>query len=425
MAAKKESNRTTQMATGISSAFGSHLKHRHYERQIPPISGPVSHKTELSTWGAARAKKRYRFFTVMVDFAAPGSAVPGPAPQMSAHQGEVVQLIESPSQSNAEWAYVKSLSRISEGYVPHNILQADFSITPSPSRVNDDSPLSPVSCSPASRAHSKFSGSLMAEYTPPNSPTITISSRGFKERSLSVNSSYLTRSQKYSRFQSLKNVAKLYVQSINYDADGRIQYKIHVITTDGSSMEIYKHYQDFYQLQLALLSEVENISTNKSNQQILSALMPRLPGLPAPVPVTNDHHISQSMQGRIEIFNVYLSNLLNQFGESTHEALGSILLNWLINNEVSPRYTQSSRGALKILFKGDYYNLRYQYGQLDTLCKLLDLIGRRIKELPQKENVTLTAKIDGWYILEIADEHTYQGLLSKMHEYKKLVIEIC
>ncbi|CCD26958.1 uncharacterized protein NDAI_0J00660 [Naumovozyma dairenensis CBS 421] len=297
----------------------------------------------------------------------------------------------------------------------------------------------------------------ISNFTPPTSPS-TIGSSVFSAASLQRGASSSSIDTNMTQYEKMRHIdpkirrrnqiiESCEIISIKYEEskDKRIKYEIKYTDLHGKEKTIEKYYQDFYQLHLKLLS----VCSQDGGADELN----KFHNLPLPIDMKKSCWASKQMLIIRQLqMNEYLQTLSIFMTESCLEKEAllvfiTIFNNWLLDNDLNEIEKdleeikeQINTIKLKTLFHGDYYVIKCKEDDILKLDNLKRLIIERIKHKLSEEKrfllenspadsfgnfCRLTAKIDGWYIVSLSEEETYQRVISNFKQTReKLIIEI-
>ncbi|CCF56370.1 hypothetical protein KAFR_0B00710 [Kazachstania africana CBS 2517] len=250
----------------------------------------------------------------------------------------------------------------------------------------------------------------LMELTPPNTPSTVISST-FSKRSVSGDSPSLA-SFHDNAFDKTLPVRQCRVGSIHYNAEGRLEYHLKLINSAKYEIADYRYYQDFYKLHANILMSTLNRDD--------------LPCLPSPS-FSGSNNSDTMDDERILLFNKYFEDLLRFVMKE--DSLQHIIDDWFTNNinEQKANKRQSTKIKIKALVNSDYYAIKCDDYEIDSLTKLENVLINRVSALSVitlADTLKLAAKVEGTNVVELSDNDTYQTVLSGIKKFQKLVIEV-
>lgn len=327
--------------------------------------------------------KNVKFYTVTVDYWLSDSTDQS---CFRIKAGTIVQLIFHDKETNM--CQVKLMREIRSGLISMDYLEEKKSL-------NHTSPTAKGKSNP------------LLDLTPPTSPS-TISSSVFSTATLSRGNSCCSGTiGKFDTFTQIQDCELLSIQRIQARWQYTLKYKM-----AGTENTQNKYYQDFYSLHCKLIALDAN----------------NLPNLPSPIdPIKSVLKDALNMDTRKFDFNCYLKGIIASTNSS--RKLKKNFYNWMTTGsfESEIKEVQMIPLKLKILFRGDYYAIKCFETDINTLNDLQHLVCERLKvhnESVESNALRLTAKLEGWYIVELANEDVYQNVLSKVRVAQRLVLEV-
>ena len=148
-----------------------------------------------------------------------------------------------------------------------------------------------------------------------------------------------------------------------------------------------------------------------------------LPNIPAPSSNYAQEKVDESTKlDRLQMFNTYLTYLIDVIYDIKSPLhLQDTFTNWV--NDIEPS-SANQHIKIKILFQGDYYALKCTKSEIDNLDKLHALLRSKIRALKDRTSLKMTAKLEGWYIVELTDEIMYRMILAKLNDIRRLAIDV-
>lgn len=369
------------------------------------ISPPLKQDSFSPSWSTVHrsASLSYKFYNVTKDYN-PKHAQVSSSPRTPEHKngampiidnhlhvnkGSIVQRISD--MGNGYW-YVKPVNQLISGLVPASYLEEN-------TQLNDTI---------GSRPHTAKWNTSLIDLTPPTSPS-TIVSKTFSKASISRKTSVTLDSPISEReLVSIALITKFEVTEI-VRKDNRLEYTLRVETSNGEETVKHIYYSEFYKLHTKLMFSMSNEVT--------------LPKIPKPSPkYIQQEEDDEDKTVRKQEFNTYLTNLLDVvYDIKSPLILQDILKEWIDVGCPDPK-PQSIK--IKVLFQNDYYALKCTKHDIDNLEKLERLLTLKIRALNNKSDLKITAKLEGWYIVELTDESMYRMILARLNDIQRLALDV-
>ncbi|KAI8386480.1 uncharacterized protein CGFF_00375 [Nakaseomyces glabratus] len=380
---------------------------RDRQRQLN-ISPPMKHDNSVASWNTLHrsASLNYKFYNVKQTYnptetssdithldpneLRDSNGTPLIDHYLHVTKGSLVQKISD--MGDGMW-YVKPINELVCGLVPASYLEEEKQLN----------------CTLSAKPHAAKWITSLIDLTPPTSPS-TIVSKTFSKASYSRKTSLSIESprSKQDSFLAVKLITKCEVESIELK-DNRLEYTVRIQDSEGNTKVKHIYYSAFYKLHTKLMAGLkENMS---------------LPNIPAPSSNYAQEKVDESTKlDRLQMFNTYLTYLIDVIYDIKSPLhLQDTFTNWV--NDIEPS-SANQHIKIKILFQGDYYALKCTKSEIDNLDKLHALLRSKIRALKDRTSLKMTAKLEGWYIVELTDEIMYRMILAKLNDIRRLAIDV-
>ncbi|EDO18825.1 hypothetical protein Kpol_1028p101 [Vanderwaltozyma polyspora DSM 70294] len=304
-------------------------------------------------------------------------------PFISVQKESIVQII---SYEDNDMCYIRLVDQLGQGLVPV-------------SHLKEDKDLNRMIPCPVARTNT------LVNMTPPTSPsTLTSNTFSIGSSSRSTSASSSQRSSEDVSVQSCKLISVDIVEK-------RVQYTLNLRLANNGENIVHRYYGQFYKLHTKLLSIGSNYNEIK------------LPSLPHPLPFTGSlEHNSTLINDRVQEFNDYLANLLDNILNSSSIVLKDLINNWFIHGTVDVP-SRPNIIKIKINYNGDCYASKAVENDVNNIYKLHNVICDKIK-YHGNGNLVITAKVDGWYIIDLTNDEVYLNVLQKAQETHRLLLDV-
>ncbi|KAL3234953.1 ancestral locus [Nakaseomyces bracarensis] len=378
---------------------------KHLNRSIT-ISPPLKQDSFSPSWSTVHrsASLNYKFYSVTKDYTpkqnnqviAPpktpdnnkyNDALPIIDNHLHLTKGAIVQKISD--LGNGYW-YVKPVNQLISGLVPSSYLEEN-------TQLND------TICS---RPHTAKWNTSLIDLTPPTSPS-TIVSKTFSKASISRKTSVTMDSPRSDReLVYIALITKCEVTEITRK-ENRLEYTLKIENSNGEKKVKHMFYSEFYKLHTKLMFSLSNEIS--------------LPKIPKPMPKYIQNEDDDETVRKQE-FNTYLTNLIDVvYDIKSPLILQDILKEWI--DGISPNSKPQSI-KIKVLYQDDFYALKCTKNEIDNLKKLERLLTAKIRPLNDKSDLKMTAKLEGWYIVELTDESMYRMILARLNDIQRLALDV-